>query len=46
MKEESIEEMVYRYMCADCPSARRCHESCETCEEYEDEIQRLEEENK
>ena len=39
--EEDIEMMVYRLMCSDCPNARRCHEECENCEEYEEEVERL-----
>lgn len=43
--EEDIEMMVYQMMCKDCPNARYCHEACENCEEYEEEIKRLTEEN-
>ena len=42
--KETIEDRLYRLMCSDCPSARRCHVLCENCDEYEDELRRLEEE--
>lgn len=37
-------EQVYQYMCKDCPSAHRCHNLCEECDEFQDELMRLENE--
>lgn len=37
---KDIEELVYELMCSQCPYAKECHESCTTCEEYEDEVNR------
>ena len=39
--EEDIEYKLYKMMCSDCPNARYCHEACENCDEYEEELQRL-----
>jgi hypothetical protein len=39
--EEDIEMALYKRMCRSCPNARKCHEECETCEEYEKESERL-----
>jgi len=39
--EEDIEMMVYQMLCKDCPNARRCHELCETCDEYEENLEEL-----
>jgi hypothetical protein len=36
--EERIEQLVYSKMCCGCPSEKFCHEECETCEEYEQEL--------
>lgn len=45
MDEEEIAMKIYQLMCADCPSAHRCHESCTNCDEYEDAIMEAMEEN-
>ena len=37
---------LYKRMCASCPNARKCHEECVECDEYQDELERLEKENK
>ena len=42
--EEDIEMQLYKLMCASCPNAWRCHESCTTCDEYAEELERLTEE--
>ena len=41
MSKISIEEKVYEYMCAGCEHEYFCHNACENCEEYEDEVDRL-----
>lgn len=40
--EQDIEEHVYSRMCSGCERERYCHEECETCEEYDDAIEELE----
>lgn len=40
--EQDIEEYVYSRMCAGCERERYCHEECETCEEYDNAIAELE----
>lgn len=45
MDEQEIAMRVYQLMCADCPSAHRCHENCSFCEEYEDALMEAMEEN-
>ena len=41
-KRLSIEEIVYDKMCMSCPSAKSCHEECESCDEFYEEVERLE----
>ena len=36
--EERIAQLVYQKMCSGCTSERKCHEECETCDEYEQEL--------
>ena len=36
---------LYKIMCASCPNAKKCHEECVECDEYQDELERLEKEN-
>lgn len=42
--KKSIEEKVYEMMCAGCEREHYCHNACENCEEYEDEVNRQYEE--
>ena len=38
-KKEDIKDLdyhTYSLLCADCPCAKRCHEDCTNCEEYEE----------
>ena len=35
MTLKDIEMTLYTEMCRACPNARKCHEECETCEEFE-----------
>lgn len=35
-----IEQKLYAKMCSNCPSAKKCHEQCENCEEYENELKK------
>ena len=36
--EEDLEYQVYKRLCSQCPNAKKCHEECETCEEYDREV--------
>lgn len=45
MPKDKLQEL-YERLCSGCPSARVCHETCENCEEYEEELQKLEEQKK
>ena len=38
MNKFDIEYFVYRRMCSLCPNAVRCHDDCETCEEFDNEV--------
>ena len=44
MNEKDLIYQLYRLMCSECPNARKCHEECGSCEEYEEELERLERE--
>lgn len=46
MDEQEIAMKVYQMLCANCPNASKCHESCGSCEEYEDTLLETIEENK
>lgn len=35
-------DQLYQIMCRDCPNAHRCHNRCEECDEFQDELERLE----
>lgn len=39
--KEDLEYELYKRMCGSCPNAKRCHEECENCDEYEEELERL-----
>lgn len=41
---KTIEDIVYEQMCAGCEREHYCHNACENCDEYEDEVNRLYEE--
>lgn len=36
MDEQEIAMKVYQMLCANCPSAWKCHEGCCSCDEFED----------
>ena len=38
--EKKISFELYYSMCRDCPNAKECHDSCESCEEYEEELEK------
>lgn len=38
-------DQLYQIMCKDCPNAWVCHNNCEECEAFQDELARLESEN-
>ncbi|MBR1984466.1 MAG: hypothetical protein IKA31_01880 [Clostridia bacterium] len=33
---------LYQVMCKDCPNAWKCHNLCEECDEFQEELERLE----
>lgn len=37
---DKIEQDLYCEMCRCCPRAKKCHEECENCEEYETELEK------
>lgn len=38
MNKFEIEYFVYSRMCYACPNAKRCHDECDTCEEFDNEV--------
>lgn len=36
----TIEEMIYARLCRGCPNEKRCHDDCEYCDEYLEEIEK------
>ena len=42
MNDKDLAMELYWHMCRECPNARKCHEECETCDEYEEELEKLE----
>lgn len=38
MTLEQIEEMVYHRMCSGCLKEKECHDNCEQCDDYLDEV--------
>ena len=43
--QEILETLVYEKMCSNCPSAKKCHEQCDFCDDYYDELFEITEEN-
>lgn len=43
-KKRDIEWEVYQIMCRGCEREHYCHNACENCEEYEEELERLQNE--
>ena len=39
---EEAEEVIYNKLCRGCPKEKRCHDDCEHCEEYLEEVERYE----
>lgn len=35
---EAIADNLYWEMCRCCPNAKKCHEECENCDEFENEL--------
>lgn len=35
-------EKLYWQMCRSCPNAWKCHEQCEECDDFQEELERLE----
>lgn len=44
--DKDIEFEVYQEMCAGCENEHYCHNACENCDEYVDEVERRYQENK
>ena len=40
MRRYDIEMQLYSEMCANCPYAKKCHEDCENCDDFEEELER------
>ena len=36
--KQLLESKVYKQMCSNCPNAKKCHEECITCEEYDNKL--------
>ena len=39
-----VEELCYIIMCVGCEDEKRCHDNCENCDEYYEELDELEKE--
>ena len=39
-EEKDIEYKIYQLMCAGCEREHYCHNACETCEEYDEELEK------
>lgn len=40
MDEELLEELIYEQLCKNCYHAKRCHDDCEFCEKFNDELEK------
>ena len=40
MMSKNYEQIVYERMCASCPNSKYCHEECETCENFDNEVEK------
>lgn len=40
-ERERLEQIAYEKMCFACPNAKKCHEECEFCDDFENEVERL-----
>lgn len=40
MTLKDIEMTLYMEMCRACPNSRKCHEECENCEDYDNELEK------
>ena len=38
MTFEEIEQKISKKMCVSCPHEKECHDNCEHCDEYYDEV--------
>ena len=38
--ENQCRETVYRNMCRCCPNAKHCHDYCEECDEFNEELEK------
>ena len=36
---DKLEDKLYSLMCWNCPNAKKCHDECETCEEFDKELE-------
>lgn len=39
---DKLYDKLYQIMCKDCPGAVHCHNVCEECDEFQEELERLE----
>lgn len=37
---EMIEDNLHWEMCRCCPNAKKCHEECDNCDDYEDKLEK------
>ena len=42
---KTLDELCYIMCCIQCPNEHACHNNCETCDEYEEQLEELEKEN-
>ena len=38
--ENKVREIVYKKMCSCCPYAKQCHDECEECDEFNEELEK------
>lgn len=38
--ENKVREIVYKRMCSCCPYAKQCHDDCEECDEFNEELEK------
>lgn len=41
LTKEQIEMLIHTSMCESCYKQRECHENCERCDSFEDELERM-----
>lgn len=38
MSEEELFELLYEQLCQSCPNAKKCHDECENCDEFNERL--------